>query len=143
MAWRPPAIADAPCRTSAGVLGIARTTGRLAGRAASSVAIVTPAAIDSTRASVGSDGSACSRARRRRRRASPRRTTTSASATAHAGLGTTRTLGNRCLEDAAALGVDLGDRERVGVPAAVEQPADAAPRPSARRRAAPHASCIG
>ena len=72
-------------------------------------------------------------------------TTTSASATAHAGLGTTRTPGNAVLEDAAALGVDLGDRERVGLPAGVEQAADEglAHAPAAEQRDALHERSVG
>jgi len=91
VAWRPAAIADAPNPTSAGVLGIARTTGR-PGASASNDAIVTPAAIDNTRVSGRSEVSAASRLAA----TSPGLTatiTTSASATAHAGLGTTRTFG--------------------------------------------------
>ena len=74
--------------------------------------------------------------RGRRRPASPRRSTTSASATAHAAARHHAHLGELRLELVAAVGVDLGDRDVVGVVAAVEQAARAAPRPSARHRAA-------
>ena len=131
----PAAIADAPSPTSAGVFGIARTTGR-PGTSASSVAIVTPAAIDSTSV-------LARRARRTRSRGvaatSPgftATTTTSASATAHAALGTTRTFGNCCSSARRRSPSISAIDERVGIPAAVEQAADAAPRPSSRRRAA-------
>ena len=49
MAAVPGAIAEAPSPTRAGVFGMARTTAVPSGRAASSAAIVTPAAIDRTR----------------------------------------------------------------------------------------------
>ena len=39
----------------------------------------------------------------------------------HDGLGATRTPGSRASSDVAALGVDLGDRERLRLPAALEQ----------------------
>ena len=84
----PAAMADAPCRTTAGVFGIARTTGR-PGAASSSSAIVIPAAIESTSACSGSDGAADSSAADTCWGLSAT-ITTSASATAHAGLGTTR-----------------------------------------------------
>ena len=55
--------------------------------------------------------------------------TTSASATAHAGLGTTRTFGNSLLERAPALGVDLGDRRASSAshPPSSRPPSSAAP----------------
>ena len=127
-------MADAPRPTSAGVFGIARTTGR-PGAAASSVAIVTPAAIESTSVSRGKAGSATSSVLP----TSPGFTatmTTSVSATAHAPLGTTRTLGNCASSSWRRVGIDLGDRDVLGVVPAVEQAARAAPRPSSRHRAA-------
>ena len=120
---RPAAIAVAPLRTSAGVFGIARTTGR-SGRAPSSV--------------VDRDAG---RDREDQRRRSPR---VVRRLLEHAGdvAGLHRDdhdvgVGHRprraghdpdtreaLLEAAPAVGVDLGDGERVGLPAGVEQAPD-------------------
>ena len=88
-----------------------------AGRAASSVSIVTPAAIERIMASLAQRGCRRSRGRRATSSGFTATTTTSASATAQAGLGTTWTPGKVVFEVAAAVGVDLGHGERVGLPA--------------------------
>ena len=93
----------------------------MAGSVASMAAIVTPAAIDRISApSASADADASSAAG-----TSPGFTATtriSASAAAHAPLGTTRTPGSRSSSNAAAVGVDLGDRDRPGLPAGLHEP---------------------
>jgi hypothetical protein len=84
-------MAETPARTSAGVLGIARTTA-WRGSEVSSVASVTPAAIERIVAPSASAGAALSSAEGTSW-CFTATTTTSASGTAHAGLGTTWTPG--------------------------------------------------
>ena len=129
------AIADAPSPTSAGVFGIARTTGR-PGTSASSDAIVTPAAIDSTSVSLRSDDSAACRLAA----TSPGFTatiTTSASATAHAGLGTTRTFGNSCSSSRRRSASTSATASSSAIPARRRAGRRAARNPSSRRRSGP------
>src|SRR4029450_7132046 len=119
------------------VSGIARRTGG-SGPASSRVARVTPAAIDSTRASVFSDGRHCSSAAP----TSPgftATTTTSLSATAHAGLGTTRTPRNRSSTNRRRSGSTSATAR-----ASTSQPAASIPASNASptRRAPNRASCI-
>ena len=123
VAVAPGAIADAPRPTSAGVFGIARTTGR-PGAAASSVAIVTPAAIDSTSVSRG-------KRRERGARASPPTSPGFTATIDDVGVGDRPRrarhdahLRELRFELAAAVGIDLRDRDVVGVVTAVEQAAD-------------------
>ena len=119
----PAAIAAAPSPTSAGVFGIARTTGR-PGTSASSVAIVTPAAIDSTSVSLAERRLARAASAAATSPGFTATTTTSASATAHAGLGTTRTFGNCCSSSRRRSASTSATASVVGVPTAVEQAAD-------------------
>ena len=122
VAWRPAAIADAPRPTSAGVFGIARTTGRPGARA-SSDAIVTPAAIDSTRVSLPNDDS---------RRLQARRDVAGLDRDHHDVGIRDCPRGGRHHSDLRELlfelpppvGIDLGDGDLVGVPPAVEQAAE-------------------
>ena len=105
--------------TSAPVLGIARTTGR-PGATASSAAMVTPAAIDSTSAPSGSTSAQLAsaatdvgRLHREHQHLGVGRGPRRAAHDAHAGQAR--------LEGVATVGVDLGDRELLGFPSAVEQ----------------------
>ena len=116
---RPAAMAAAPWPTSAPVLGIARTTGR-PGAAASSAARVTPAAIDRTRAPSGRT-SAQPASASMASAGFTAITSTSASVATHAGLRRDAHPGQARLEHVAAVGVDLGDGQRLGLPAALEQ----------------------
>ena len=115
------------------MFGIARTTGR-SGAAASTVAIRTPAAIEITSVSRPRLAAACSSAAG----TSPgftATTTTSVSATAHAGLGADADAREALLEHAPPVGVDLGDRERLRVPARRRGDRTAVPHPCDHRRA--------
>ena len=106
---RAPACSASPARPASRAQG------------ASSVAIVTPAAIDSTSASIRNDDSAPCEARRD---IAPGLTATAddigITAPAHAGLGTMN-LREELLELTSAVGVDLGHRQRVGIPTTVEE----------------------
>ncbi len=112
--------------TSAGVFGIARTTGR-PGTSCSMVAIVTPAAIDNTSVPESSAGSAVSSVAA----TSPgftATTTTSASATAHAALGTTRTFRNCCSSaDRRSPSISAIDTSSASQPPSSSPPTSAAP----------------
>ena len=108
-----------PGPTSAPVLGIARTTGR-PGRAASSAAMVTPGRDRQHQRALGEHVGAArervdgvARLHREHEHVGVGRGPRRAGHDAHAG--------EPRLERVAALGVDLGDRERVRVPAGVEQ----------------------
>ena len=121
MAWVPQAMAAAPSPIVAGVLGIARTTGR-PGAAASSAAIVTPAAIDSTK-----------RRRTERRAGGIERLGHVGGLQAHddhigvgdgpGDAGHHPHGGETGLELPAPVGVDLGDREVVGLEVGFEEAA--------------------
>ena len=139
MACLPAAMAAAPLRTSAAVFGIARTTGR-SGAAVSRVSRVTPAAIDRTERLLRERGRALlergddvarlhrhddesgvgHRPRRARHDADP---------------------GEALLEHAPPVGIDLGDRDALGLPAGVEQPGEQrlAHAPTAQQRNRGHA----
>ena len=131
-----------PCPTSAAVFGIARTTGR-PGRAASTSAIVTPAAIDSTSACSGERSATQASSAPATSPGFTATTTTSASATAHAGLGTTRTPGKRSSRTRRRSASTSATASVSRLPAGVEQARRRAPRPSARRRGARGSSASG
>ena len=137
-AWVPAAIAAAPSPMIAGVFGIARTTGR-PGAAASSAAIVTPAAIDST-SCLGPSAAPAALERVGDVAGLQAHDTTSASATAHADARHHTHVGKLGLELAPALGVDFGDRQIGGVEVCCRAGRRSTRRPSSRRRAAPHES---
>ena len=107
----PAAIADAPRRTTAGVFGMARITGR-PGAAASSSAIVMPAAIESTSASLAERRRPPLRARRRRAGASTRRSRRPHRGPPTRGSARPGCPGAASSIDAATVGIDLGDGDR-------------------------------
>ena len=137
----PAAMAAAPRPTSAPVLGIARTTGR-PGATASSAAMVTPAAIDSTSAPSGRTsaqlverGDRVGRLHREHEHLGVARGPRRVPHDAHAGQAR--------LERVVAVGVDLGDRELLRLPSRRRAGRPRAPRPCDRRPRVPSASAAG